>query len=166
MKAARTPQEGASETADRFSLDELRSLAQLASDFDLVELELCRPSGERLRIRRPERDEGAATRSAAPALPVTAQALASEPPPTVDDSKDLRYITSPFVGTFYRSPGAGSAVFVEPGQRVSKGQALCIIEAMKLMNELEAECDCVIVECLAQNSRPVEYGERLFSVRI
>ena len=75
------------------------------------------------------------------------------------------YITSPFVGTFYRSPSPESASFVEVGQRVKKGQILCIVEAMKLMNEIESDVDGVIVALLAENGQPVEFGEPLFQIR-
>ena len=75
------------------------------------------------------------------------------------------YITSPFVGTFYRSAGPDSPPFVEVGTTVQRGQTLCIVEAMKLFNELEAEFPCVIEETLVENQRPVEYGTKLFRVR-
>jgi acetyl-CoA carboxylase biotin carboxyl carrier protein len=73
-------------------------------------------------------------------------------------------ITSPFVGTFYRAPSPEAPNFVELGQRVKRGQVLCIVEAMKLMNEIEAELDGVIVSCLVENAQPVEYGQPLFKL--
>jgi acetyl-CoA carboxylase biotin carboxyl carrier protein len=73
-------------------------------------------------------------------------------------------ITSPFVGTFYRAPSPESPPFVEVDQTVKKGQVLCIVEAMKLMNEIEAEASCKILEVLAQNGEPVEFGQALFRV--
>ena len=78
----------------------------------------------------------------------------------------ITIIAAPLVGTFYRSPGPDSPAFAEVGQRVKKGQTLCIIEAMKLMNELESDVDGVVVACLAENGRPVEYGEPLFHVKV
>jgi acetyl-CoA carboxylase biotin carboxyl carrier protein len=75
-------------------------------------------------------------------------------------------ITAPLVGTFYRSPNPEAGPFVNVGDRVSKGQVLCIIEAMKLMNEIESDVDGVITEIYPQNGQPVEYGEPLFSVRV
>lgn len=75
------------------------------------------------------------------------------------------YITSPFVGTFYRSPSPDAAPFAEVGQRVRKGQVLCIVEAMKLMNEIESDVDGAIVAVLAENGQPVEFGEPLFQIR-
>ncbi|MCS6915322.1 MAG: acetyl-CoA carboxylase biotin carboxyl carrier protein [Myxococcota bacterium] len=145
------------------SIEEVRALAQLACELELAELELCRPSGEQVRIRR------AAPPPTAP-LPASASLPApmGTPAPAAPSQQsvpDLRHVTSPFVGTFYRSAGPTLPPFVEEGQQVRKGQTLCIIEAMKLMNELEAEYDCVIVQCLVQNGSPVEYGQKLFSVR-
>ena len=72
---------------------------------------------------------------------------------------------SPIVGTFYRSPEPGSAYFVEVGQRVKKDQVLCIIEAMKLMNEITSEYDGEIVSAYVENGKPVQYGERLFAIK-
>ncbi len=77
----------------------------------------------------------------------------------------LHIITSPIVGTFYRSPNPESGPFVNEGARVSKGKVLCIIEAMKLMNEIESEIDGTIVKIYPQNGQPVEYGEKLFAVK-
>ena len=87
--------------------------------------------------------------------------------PTVEASaaSALVYITSPFVGTFYRSPSPEAGSFVEVGSRVRKGQVLCIVEAMKLMNEIESDADGTIVAVLAENGQPVEFGEPLFQIR-
>jgi acetyl-CoA carboxylase biotin carboxyl carrier protein len=164
MKAP--PRDPGATDADAFTIEDVRALAQLACDFDLAELELCRPSGEQLRLRRARGEAEAARPVLAPPAAAAALAPAASPPSQAPAAaEDVRYITSPFVGTFYRAAGPTAAAFVEVGQHVRKGQTLCIIEAMKLMNELEAEFDCAIVECLAQNGRPVEYGERLFAVR-
>jgi acetyl-CoA carboxylase biotin carboxyl carrier protein len=78
----------------------------------------------------------------------------------------LHIITSPIVGTFYRSPSPESAMFVNVGDRITKGKVLCIVEAMKLMNEIESDIDGVIVKIYPQNGQPVEYGEKLFSVKV
>jgi acetyl-CoA carboxylase biotin carboxyl carrier protein len=75
------------------------------------------------------------------------------------------YVTSPFVGTFYRSPSPDSAAFVEVGSAVKKGQSLCIVEAMKLMNEIEADVAGTIAEILVENGKSVEFGQRLFRVK-
>ncbi|HYO78403.1 MAG TPA: acetyl-CoA carboxylase biotin carboxyl carrier protein [Thermoanaerobaculia bacterium] len=86
----------------------------------------------------------------------------------LDDESEagLHIITSPIVGTFYRSPNPESAVFVNEGDRVSTGKVLCIIEAMKLMNEIESEVEGTIVRIYPQNGQPVEYGEKLFAVKV
>jgi acetyl-CoA carboxylase biotin carboxyl carrier protein len=78
----------------------------------------------------------------------------------------LHIITSPIVGTFYRAPNPESNVFANEGDRVSKGKVLCIIEAMKLMNEIESDIDGTLVRIYPQNGQPVEYGEKLFAVKV
>jgi acetyl-CoA carboxylase biotin carboxyl carrier protein len=82
----------------------------------------------------------------------------------VDDG--LITVTSPIVGTFYRAPSPGAPPFIEVGGKIAKGQVLCIVEAMKLMNEIESEIDAEVVEVLVANGQPVEYGERLFKLRL
>ena len=82
-----------------------------------------------------------------------------------DDAVELAVVKSPIVGTFYRSPEPGAPSFVEVGQRVKKDQVLCIIEAMKLMNEITSEYDGEIVSAYVENGKPVQYGERLFAIR-
>jgi len=90
--------------------------------------------------------------------------LSSEP--IFQESKDnLRYITSPMVGTFYRAPDPASPPFVDIGDTVRKDQTLCIIEAMKLMNEIESDIDGVLKEICVENGRPVEYGQNLFAIQ-
>jgi acetyl-CoA carboxylase biotin carboxyl carrier protein len=93
---------------------------------------------------------------AAPATPAAAKAEKVEKPGTV--------VTSPFVGTFYRSPSPDSPPYVDVGSKVKKGQVLCIVEAMKLMNEIEAEVEGVVAEILTQNATPVEFGQPLFRI--
>jgi acetyl-CoA carboxylase biotin carboxyl carrier protein len=89
------------------------------------------------------------------------------PAPSSTDTSDgnVAYVTSPFVGTFYRSPSPDSAPFVDVGTRVRKGQVICIVEAMKLMNEIESEIDGSIVQILVENGQAVEYGEPLFKIK-
>lgn len=156
-----------------FRLGDVRALAQVMKDFELGELELVRPSGERLRLksRRAEIPAiGPAQRppAAVPvALPVEQSGAAAPAARPSGAAKDpgVTVIAAPLVGTFYRSPGPDAPAFVDVGQRVKKGQTLCIIEAMKLMNELESDVDGVITACLAENGRPVEYGEPLFHIK-
>ena len=104
-----------------------------------------------------------------PAGPVAGppQALSPAPAPAadIDESVELAVVKSPIVGTFYRSPEPGAPSFVEVGQRVKKDQVLCIIEAMKLMNEITSEYDGEIVSAYVENGKPVQYGERLFAIK-
>jgi acetyl-CoA carboxylase biotin carboxyl carrier protein len=82
-----------------------------------------------------------------------------------NEDVDLAIVKSPIVGTFYRAPEPGAKPFVEVGQAVRKGQVLCFIEAMKLMNEINAECDGEVVKVYVENGHAVQYGERLFAIK-
>ena len=104
--------------------------------------------------------------NAIPAAPPEAPKAAEEKKKVDETDAGVHVITSPIVGTFYRSPNPEAPAFVNVGDRVSKGKVLCIIEAMKLMNEIESDMDGVIVEIYPQNGQPVEYGEKLFAVRV
>jgi acetyl-CoA carboxylase biotin carboxyl carrier protein len=154
--------------------DQLRQLLALLADSDIQELRL---EGDdfRLEVRRnlPQPAQAIIAPVAAPAAPAVAPpppaAAASAPPvpPPVSASVrgDLQAITAPMVGTFYRSPAPGEPAFVDVGSRVVPGQPVCILEAMKLMNELEAEVGGEIVEILVDNGTPVEFGQVLMHVR-
>jgi acetyl-CoA carboxylase biotin carboxyl carrier protein len=160
--------------------NELRELIELISRSNFVTFELER-EGFKLKL-----EKGGATApsqvvvvpAAAPPAPVTpaagtplvaASAAAPAPAPTAPAAEPadagLVEMTSPIVGTFYRQPSPSAPPFVEPGSKVRKGQVLCIIEAMKLMNEIEAEMDAEVVEILVANGQPVEFGEVLFRLR-
>ena len=109
------------------------------------------------------------TEAATPAPPSLAPITAPAPPaPAVVEEPDagLHIITSPIVGTFYRSPNPEAPSFVQVGDRIAKGQVLCIIEAMKLMNEIESDVDGVITQIYPQSGQPIEYGEKLFAVKM
>ena len=150
----------------------IRELAKVFRQYDLDEIEI--ENGEqRVLLRRGDfggssagvasSASGAAPRSARHDLePAPAPAASPAAPAAV--STDI-FITSPFVGTFYRSSGPDTPSFVEVGTTVQRGQTLCIVEAMKLFNELEAEFPCVIEAVLLDNAQPVEYGAKLFRVR-
>ena len=109
---------------------------------------------------------------AAPAPSSTIQGSAAPPQaatvaaPEAESEEGLHVITSPIVGTFYRTPNPEAEPFVSVGSQISKGQVLCIVEAMKLMNEIEAEVEGVITRIYPQNGQPIEYGEKLFAVRL
>ena len=94
--------------------------------------------------------------SAVPAAPLIAE----------DPDAGLHLVKSPIVGTYYGSPSPGAAAFVAPGDRVEKGQVICIVEAMKLMNEIESDASGEIVKCFVSNGQPIEFGQPLFSVRL
>jgi acetyl-CoA carboxylase biotin carboxyl carrier protein len=100
---------------------------------------------------------GALSATPAPSTPASPQ------PP--EPESELHLVKSPIVGTFYGSPSPGAAPFVSPGDHVEKGQVICIVEAMKLMNEIEADASGEIVRCLVNNGQPIEYGQPLFSIR-
>lgn len=100
-------------------------------------------------------------------VPLSAQATAAAAKLAEEESEEgLHIITSPIVGTFYRSPNPESEAFANVGDRVSKGKVLCIIEAMKLMNEIESDADGVVARIYPQNGQPIEYGEKLFAIKI
>jgi acetyl-CoA carboxylase biotin carboxyl carrier protein len=87
------------------------------------------------------------------------------PPVEAPRAEDLYLVKSPMVGTYYESPSPGSPPFVKPGDMVEAGQVLCIVEAMKLMNDIETDVGGEIVSCLVKNGQPIEYGQELFSIR-
>ena len=143
------------------SNDEIKELIQLVVESGIAELEVQRGE-DRVRIRRTI--ESAATSSAPATLVETAQTapvLASAPTPATNE----HIIKSPIVGTYYESPKPGDPAFVKVGDSVEPGQVLCIIESMKLMNEIESEVAGTVVAKLMENGRPVEYGEALFAIR-
>ena len=136
--------------------ESVRELARIAAEFDLAEIEA--DGSGHIRVRR----GGGGMFEAAP-VSGGPRPIALTPPPPVEPVADAGvYISSPFVGTFYRTPSPEAPQFVDVGQSVRKGQVLCIVEAMKLMNEIEAESDGRIVEILVENGAPVEYGQPLF----
>jgi acetyl-CoA carboxylase biotin carboxyl carrier protein len=104
--------------------------------------------------------------SGSPAPPSRGREAAPAEPPDDDSDPAWHIVTSPIVGTFYRAPNPEAEIFVNVGDRVGKGTVLCIIEAMKLMNEIESDIEGVVAKIYPQNGQPVEYGERLFAVRI
>lgn len=104
--------------------------------------------------------------NAPPPAPSQPPAAAAAPTPPADPDAGLHLVKSPIVGTYYGSPSPGAAAFVAPGDRVEKGQVICIIEAMKLMNEIEADAAGEVVRCLVSNGQPIEYGQPLFAIRV
>jgi len=148
-------------------LSYIRELAGIFQDHELDELEI--ETGEtRMLLRRG--DVPVVTQAAAPvvaAAPAAAPAVAAAPaaaPVAAAADKPGDFITSPFVGTFYRSPRPDAPSFVEVGSKVQPGSTVCIVEAMKLFNEIEADFGCTIEEVLVEDGQPVEYGAKLFRV--
>jgi acetyl-CoA carboxylase biotin carboxyl carrier protein len=138
----------------------VRELAEIATEFDLAELAVDPCGG--IRIVRRQAGGGAAATVATPPLPPAPPGPAVEKAERPAESGVL--LTSPFVGTFYRAPAPEAPPFVEAGQAVRKGQVMCIVEAMKLMNEIESEFDGKILEILVKNAEHVEYGQPLFRI--
>jgi acetyl-CoA carboxylase biotin carboxyl carrier protein len=146
-------------------IKKIREIIRLIQDTDVAEIEVW-DGEDRVRIKREAangRDPGAPVR-AAPAPPPAPATAASPPVATAPAAAPGRAVVSPFVGTFYRSPSPGADPFVEIGTRVRKGQTLCIVEAMKLMNEIESEFDGVVADILVESGQPVEYGQQLFVI--
>jgi acetyl-CoA carboxylase biotin carboxyl carrier protein len=159
-----------------FKFEEICELIQLVGSSGVATVEV-EHAGSRLRI------EGKTMAAAAPAAPTmpnqpaveaqVAAATATAPPATeaavseaaVDEEAGLHQVTSPIVGTFYRAPNPDAEPYVRVGDFVERGQTLCIVEAMKLMNEIECDASGTVVRVLPENAQPVEYGEQLFMIR-
>jgi oxaloacetate decarboxylase alpha subunit len=145
----------------------IQELVQIMKDEDLAEIEVRRWFTS-VRVRRPGVELPVAT--AAPAVPAAtaagaaAAASAGDAPPAEAPAKNLVPITSPMVGTFYRAPAPDADPYVEVNDGVDVGQTVCIIEAMKLMNEIESEVRGRIHQVLVENAQPVEFGQVLFLV--
>jgi acetyl-CoA carboxylase biotin carboxyl carrier protein len=118
----------------------------------------------RVRVAFPRGAAPSAQVQPAPPLAAAGASVRSSDVPAAEDT-DIAYVTSPFVGTFYRAPSPETGNFVEVGSTVKKGQPLCIVEAMKLMNEIEAEVAGSILEVLVDNGKSVEFGQKLFKMR-
>ncbi len=148
----------------KLDLAEVRRLVNLMETKDLAEVEI-ELEGKRVRVVRAGQATPAVVAVPAPGVPASAgpaSAPISAPEPAAPRGTE---IPCPMVGTFYRSPSPDAAPFVEVGDRISKETVVCIIEAMKVMNEIKAEVDGEILEILVQNGEPVEFGQPLFLVR-
>jgi len=141
-------------------LDEIKNLIELLQNTDITELQIER-EGAKLKIKR---EKFFPSFQAAPSIvnPAVEELTASKESP-VEEPKYIT-ITSPIVGIFHRSPAPEAPPFVEVGSSVKKGQVLCIIEAMKLMNEIESDTDGTVLQILIENGHSVEYGEPLFRI--
>lgn len=157
--------------------DDIEKILTLVREHDLAEFELER-DGLKLKVKKAQANPFssplpsvlAPLAAGAPAPAPSPQPLhttthAAPPDAPAEDEVELAVVKSPIVGTFYRSPEPGAPPFVEVGQRVKKDQVLCIIEAMKLMNEITSEFEGEIVSAYVDSGKPVQYGERLFAIR-
>jgi|SRR5688572_10861629 len=156
-------------------LDEIRKILEMMREHELAEFEL-EEENVKLRLRKqstPAWPGGSLPHvpypppmpAGAPPAPPPAAAASTPILTAADDDVDLAIVLSPIVGTFYRASEPGAKPYVEVGETVKKGQVLCIIEAMKLMNEINAECDGEIVKAYVENGHAVQYGERLFAIK-
>lgn len=156
--------------SSKIDYEELRRLIALLEEKNLTQFEL-EVEGFKIKLSRSlGNSSGPAQVMFTPAVPEAAAKImvtngeTSAPAPTED--KNIHYVTSPMVGTFYRAPSPTSPPFVDIGDAVKKGQTLCIVEAMKLMNEIESDVNGLVVDILVENGKPVEYGQRLFAIKV
>jgi acetyl-CoA carboxylase biotin carboxyl carrier protein len=148
--------------------DEIKQILEMMREHEIAEFELERDDFK-VRLKKQGATQWAMAPMAAP-LPVAAAPAA--PPaatpaavPPADDDMEFGVVKSPIVGTFYRAAEPGAKPYADVGDPVKKGQVLCIIEAMKLMNEINAECDGQVVKVYVENGQAVQYGERLFAIK-
>ncbi len=152
------------------NIDELRQILDLARDHELDELEL-ESEGYKIRLKKGGQVvvSHVQAASAAPppptAVPPAFPTQAGQTVPSMDVDAELAIVTSPIVGTFYRAPDPNAPAFVQPGDAVKKGQTLCIIEAMKMMNNIDSEYEGTVVKVFVENGQPVQFGERLFAIK-
>jgi len=161
------------------NLKEIKELVDLITEKGISEFELER-AGVRLKIIRPpdgtraapvvthvseSRPSVASETPPPPPAPVVRTPAPPPPAATALQTEEVHVVRSPMVGTFYSAPGQGAPPFVQTGDRIEVGQVLCIIEAMKLMNEIESEIAGEVLRCYVETGQPVEYGEPLFDLR-
>jgi acetyl-CoA carboxylase biotin carboxyl carrier protein len=159
-------------------IEDLRELIEFLKQHQVAEFDVDR-GDLKIRLKFHPHESGTAglselARLLKAAPPATAHAstaagssasAASTPEPAADPDAGLHFLKSPIVGTYYGSPSPGSSAFVSPGDHVEKGQVICIVEAMKLMNEIESDVSGEIVRCLVTNGQAIEFGQPLFAIR-
>jgi acetyl-CoA carboxylase biotin carboxyl carrier protein len=144
-------------------IQDLKQLIEFLKENQVAEFELDRGD---LRVKlRFDQPHGSAGLSDVAGLLANARAAASTAT-AADPDAGLHMVKSPIVGTYYGSPSPGAPPFVSPGDHVDKGQVICIVEAMKLMNEIESDAEGEIVKCYCSNGQPIEFGQPLFSIRL
>jgi acetyl-CoA carboxylase biotin carboxyl carrier protein len=157
-------------------IEDLRQLIEFLKQHQVAEFDIDRGDLKiRLKFNPPESgatslsDLARLLRTAPPAVAAAAAANAasqSAAEPAADPEAGLHMVKSPIVGTYFGSPSPGAAAFVSPGDHVEKGQVICIVEAMKLMNEIEADVSGEVVRCLVSNGQAIEFGQPLFAIRL
>ncbi len=153
-------------------IEDLKQLVEFLRENQIAEFDLDRGDLKiRLKFNQPPPPPvaqvlGNVPLVAAQPVPLAATPVAPTPPAAAaEPESDLHLVKSPIVGTFYGSPSPGSAPFFNPGDHVEKGQVICIVEAMKLMNEIESDATGELVKCFVTNGQPIEYGQPLFAIR-
>ncbi len=153
-------------TEPSFNMDELQALAALVNEHGFTDFEF---ENENIRVRLSKmtaiQSTSAVAAAAAPVANVSAPASTAPVAEAVDPDAGLYKITSPIVGTFYRSAGPDKDAYVSEGSNVSPQTTVCIVEAMKLMNEIQAEVSGEVVKIYVENGQPVEYGQALFGIK-
>jgi acetyl-CoA carboxylase biotin carboxyl carrier protein len=173
MKRKPSPKSTASSTFANSEIEHIEQLLRFMSEHNLEEFEY---SNGDLKIRLKKPSVGVALTAAKPmpapeiivanpGEPPKAAAAAPPPAPEARSAEDLHLVKSPIVGTYYGSPSPGAEAFVKVGGYVETGQTLCIVEAMKLMNEIESDISGEVLRIFAENGQPVEYGQPLFGIR-
>jgi acetyl-CoA carboxylase biotin carboxyl carrier protein len=174
MKRKKTAKASASPSFANPEIERIEQLLRFMTEHNLEEFEYSR-GDLRIRLKKPgtsvlvastPRPAAEIIVPSAPNPPEPRSAKAEEPASAdIRGGEDLHLITSPIVGTFYGAPSPGAEAFVKVGSHVDKGQTLCIVEAMKLMNEIESEISGEVLRIFAENGQPVEYGQPLFGIR-
>jgi acetyl-CoA carboxylase biotin carboxyl carrier protein len=156
-------------------IEDLKQLIEFLKQYQVAEFDLDRGDLKiRLKFNPPEMPAAGlgdlaramAATAPAPARPAAVPAESAPAAPVETSDAGLHIVKAPLVGTFYGSPAPGAEAFVSPGDHVNKGQVIGIVEAMKLMNEIESDAAGEIVKCLVANGQPVEYGQPLYSIRV
>jgi acetyl-CoA carboxylase biotin carboxyl carrier protein len=154
-------------------IKDLRELIEFLKEYKVAEFDLER-GDIKIRLKFSQATAPAASVADLARLVAAAPAVAASPAaqpaavptaPATDPDAGLHIVKSPIVGTYYGSPSPGASPFVSPGDRVEKGQVICIVEAMKLMNEIESDASGEVVKCFISNGQPIEFGQPLFSIR-
>jgi len=152
--------------SSKIDFEEVNRIIKILEEKNLAEFEL-EVEGFKIKIARtapPPAPAAAPSPRTAAIEAMSASGSGASEVPAPAGQAGLHYVTSPMVGTFYRAPAPTAPPFIEPGEPVRKKQTLCIIEAMKLMNEIECDVDGIVKEIYVENGKPVEYGQRLFAI--